>query len=161
MSVTVEGVKFGTSSPLTYGVPDASSYYGESTLWSDRTAAGTLELWFKGASFVFTRSGSADGTYTLQAGSTSNALEIFDEGFSWESSSRFVLTAAADPFPPGLPPTNNYNYIPVVSDTGQNITFSDFTCVSGDSDVFYFNLTFDAKPLSTYTFTVDLYYQRN
>jgi hypothetical protein len=159
--VTVEGVKFGTSSPLTFSVPDASSYHGESTLWYDKDASGTLQLWFKGASFVFTRTGGADGTYTLEAGSTSNTLEIFDEAFSWESGSRFVLTAGADPFPPGLPPTNAYNYIPVLSDTGQGITFSEFSCVSGDSDVYFFNLTFSEKPESTYTFTVDLYYQRN
>ena len=159
--VTVEGVKFNVGSTVTYDVPDASSYYGESTIWHNRAASNEVELWFLGATFEFTRTGSYNGTYTLQGGSTANALEVFDEAFSYQSSSRFVLTAAADPFPPGLPPTNNYNYIPILSDTGQNLTFHDFSCVSGDNDVFYFNITFDEMPEANITFSVNLYYQHN
>lgn len=159
--VTVEGVKFGTSSPLTFSVPDASSYYGESTLWNDKDAADTVQLWFLGAKFVFTRTGGNDGTYTLEAGSTSNALEIYDEAFSYESGSTFRLTGAESPYPPGLPPTNVYNYAIRLTDTGQGLGYTNFTAVSGDLDVTYFSVTFDEKPLSSYTFTLDLYYQHN
>ena len=155
---TLQGLKLVGGTGVSFTVPDGSPFPGQSTIWRDRQSAGTVELWFLGATFVFQRTGGANGAYVLQSGSSINAAEISDANSNWVDGTNFYLTAAVAPFPRGLPPTNGYLYAVRVSDTGQNIAHADFLAASGNSDVSSFYLRFLTQPSSLYTFTVQLYY---
>lgn len=156
---TLQGLKLVGGTGVSFTVPDGSPHVGESTVWRDRQSSGTVELWFLGATFVFQRTGGANGVYSLQSGASPNAAEISDANSNWVDGTNFYLSAAFSPFPRGLPPTNGYVYAVRVSDTGQNIAFADFLAVSGNSDVSSFYLRFLNQPSSSFTFTVRLYYQ--
>lgn len=156
---SIQGIKLTGGSPVTFGVPDGSPHAGTSTIWRDRQAGGTVELWILGAKYIFTRTGGTNGVYAMQSGTTLNAHSISDVGSNWVNGTDFWLTGTFPPFPAGLPPTNGYTYALRLLSTGSVPGYTDFLATSGDSDVIRFSLRFLSMPSASYTFTLNLYYQ--
>lgn len=158
--VTLQGAKVLPGPPVRFRIPDGSPFYGESVLWRGRTDPRAVECWFLGATFRVQRAGGLDGVYTLQAGCTPNAAEVWDVNGDWRNGTVFYLTAYAPPYPRGLPSTWGYIYAARLLIDGAVSSHGDFYAATGpDEDLTNFGLTFPSLPSSSAIITANLYYQ--